>query len=87
MSELERSFRIFPIPSACLFQLEVNLPQANELEVRVSNVLGQEGYRNLAGKQTGLYREEIDLRNLAKGTYLLEFTSGSQKIFRKLMVQ
>ena len=83
---IEESFELWPNPTGGQFQLQVDLPKALDVRVRLTNVLGQELFRSEEGRHAGVFQQRYDLGALAAGTYMLEFSAGEHRIFRKLVV-
>lgn len=84
---LENSLVIYPNPSSGLFSLRAELSKSVNVSLRVTNMLGQEVWKQNAGKQIGLMQTEIDLSNLAKGVYTLEIVAGDNRVFKNLAVE
>jgi PKD repeat protein len=82
---INSSLTVYPNPGDGLFSIEGELPNAMDLKFRVTNTLGQEVLLEEAGKVFGVFRDEIDLRRFADGTYILEITAGEHKIYRNLV--
>jgi|GEM_PF-2115353 len=83
---IERSFSVFPNPNNGQFQLEVDLPQAMDVRMRITNVLGQEIFREEAGTKYGLFRKSFDLSHLAAGPYMLELQADEHRVFRRIVI-
>ncbi|MEM6269895.1 MAG: PKD domain-containing protein [Bacteroidota bacterium] len=81
------SLQVYPNPGSGLFSIEAELPKAMDLAFKVTNTLGQEVAFVDAGRKMGVYRGEIDLRQFANGTYILEITAGEHKLYRNLVKQ
>jgi PKD repeat protein len=80
------SVSIYPNPSAGLFNLRAELSKAADVNLRVTNVLGQKVWEYAAGRQMGNISNEIDLRGVSKGMYILEITAGNNRVFKNLIV-
>lgn len=86
-SQIEESFELWPNPSSGQVNLQVELPKAFDLQVRVTNVLGQELFQVDEGRRIGAFKESYNLNDLAAGTYMLELRAGEHRIFRKLVIE
>ncbi|MCB0778756.1 MAG: T9SS type A sorting domain-containing protein, partial [Flavobacteriales bacterium] len=64
-------------------QLPAMLNEAGQLQV--IDLLGQVVYR--ATLPSGLQRTDLDLGALAEGTYLLDLTSGTDHLVRRIVLQ
>jgi PKD repeat protein len=83
---VEGSLNIYPNPSAGLFNLRAELSKAADVQLRVTNLVGQEVWQMAAGRQSGTMTSEIDLRNMAKGIYILEVNAGGSRVYKNLIV-
>jgi hypothetical protein len=77
----ENSFKIFPNPSQGQFHLSLPEDLKNGT-VYIYNILGQKIYSAVNINQ----ETEIDLKNSSKGIYVIEVTSGNNRIQRKLVI-
>ncbi|MCB0583440.1 MAG: immunoglobulin domain-containing protein, partial [Phaeodactylibacter sp.] len=77
--------QVFPNPSTGLFHLRADQPAAGWV-VSVFNLQGrkvwEEAWLNPAGGE-----QEVDLRSMPKGAYLLRVTDGKRRLVRRLVVQ
>ncbi|MFN8397741.1 MAG: PKD domain-containing protein [Bacteroidia bacterium] len=83
---MEGSLNIFPNPSTGLFNLRAELRKSVDVELRVTNMLGQQVWNASLGKQSGNISSEIDLRGVSQGMYILEVNAGNRRAFKQLIV-
>ncbi|MEO6833492.1 MAG: T9SS type A sorting domain-containing protein, partial [Chitinophagaceae bacterium] len=82
-------FQLVPNPSLSgRFIVKVNAPFAmKDASIKVVNLTGQliyqEQYINLGGS----FSKEINLGNVAKGLYFVEFVSGGERVVKKLVLE
>jgi hypothetical protein len=60
---------------------------ANEVNVLVTNITGQQVLHNKYQHKGGSFNAELDLNGNAKGIYLVELSVGGQRMVRKLVLQ
>jgi len=73
---------VLPNPNNGTFTINININPQEIKSVQVFNVLGQSIY-----KQSGLPNTIIQLQSSTKGVLLVEITTTSQRITRKIIVQ
>ncbi len=81
---LESKATVYPNPGSGLFHVSVELERADDIAIRVLNIVGQEvlvakHYTNALG---GLY--EVNLENQAGGTYFIEIKTKESRVIRKI---
>ena len=81
------SLDVYPNPSRDIFNVSFTSKEAQDLEVRVINVVGEVVYTEGLENFTGEYAKEIDLVKYTKGIYFLEITTNSGVINKKLILQ
>ncbi len=83
---IDGSVIVYPNPSSGLFNLRAELSKPADVNLRITNVLGQVVWQYGAGRQIGTISNEIDLRNMSKGVYILELTAGDNRVYKNLIV-
>ena len=78
---------VYPNPSRDIFNVSFTSGDAQDLEVRVINVVGEVVYTENLMNFTGEYTKEIDLRRSTKGIYFLEITTEAGVINKKMILQ
>ena len=81
------SLDVYPNPSRDIFNVSFTSKEAQDLEVRVINVVGEVVYTEGLENFTGEYAKEIDLVKYTKGIYFLEITTDNGVINKKLILQ
>ena len=79
----DNSVLIYPNPSAGILnvQLDKTVNENNVLEIVIYNNLGEVVYR------TNKYSQNIDVRNLAKGNYMLKVQLPNSQLTKKLLIE
>ncbi|MDX2283681.1 MAG: T9SS type A sorting domain-containing protein [Bacteroidia bacterium] len=80
------TMQVYPNPSSTgRFSLELaQIPQGEQVEIRIFNLIGNEVYMRAAAAGAGVYQQQLDLSAFPKGVYMLEIRQGSQKQTRRL---
>ena len=81
------SLDVYPNPSRDIFNVSFTSKEAQDLEVRVINVVGEVVYTEGLENFTGEYAKEIDLVKYTKGIYFLEITTDNGVINKKMILQ
>ncbi|NRA48809.1 MAG: T9SS type A sorting domain-containing protein, partial [Phaeodactylibacter sp.] len=84
---LEQGVSVFPNPAKDILNVQVDLPEvANRLNVRLVNALGQVVLsRDLGQLQSD--NIELDVRNLAAGTYMLQVVDGQAQFTQSVVIK
>jgi len=82
--ELEQ-FTITPNPFSDQINLSFQTETARTLDIRVSNLLGQQLYANTGEAIQGVNQIQLNLPELQAGTYILSFTSEKGIVSRKII--
>ena len=77
---------VYPNPSRDIFNVSFTSEDAQDLEVRVINVVGEVVYTENLEQFTGEYNKEIDLVTYIKGVYFLEITTENGVIYKKMIL-
>jgi hypothetical protein len=81
------SLRIYPNPSKDVFNIVFTSVTAQDLRVRLLNLVGEEIVLEDLQEYIGEHTNQIDLKNNAKGIYLLEIKTDDVIINKKLILQ
>jgi len=78
---------IYPNPACTVLNIDFSSVSDENLDVRIINIFGQTVgiYKFNSSKGSNQYK--TDLNDLSNGLYLIEFTSGEQKQFKKLLIR
>lgn len=79
--------QLYPNPNSGLFYLELDLAERSNLEVQIVNSQGQMVYSSKAYKNRLHIKNEIDLRQEAKGMYFIHVISNKGLISKKILIQ
>jgi hypothetical protein len=84
---LEQGVAVFPNPAKDVLNVQIDLPEvANRLNIRLINALGQVVLsRDLGTLQSD--NIELDVRNLAAGTYMLQVVDGQAQFTQSVVIQ
>ena len=78
---------VYPNPSRDIFNVSFTSEEAQDLDVRVINVVGEAVYTENLEEFIGEYTKQIDLANYTKGVYFLEITTNNGVVNKKLILQ
>ena len=78
---------VYPNPSRDIFNVTFTSEDAQDLEVRVINVVGEVVYTENLDQFIGEYSKQVDLATYTKGVYFLEITTNNGVINKKLILQ
>lgn len=80
-------FEYFPNPNNGRFRLVFELPDTDQVKIRIFDEREREIYRERITGFDGEYDETIDIsRDLEPGTYTLEVSQGGRKIVKQIIV-
>jgi hypothetical protein len=79
-------FRFYPNPSNGNFTLELDMPDKGEAVIAITDLLGQEVYRETI-KTPSYYRKELQLENLGAGTYFLSIDHKNRRVTKRIIIQ
>ncbi len=80
----EKSIKVYPNPNNGQFKVTVSGAGEGQSEIQVFSLLGVKVY---SGKINNQEVNEISLNTNTNGFYLVEITSGTTKVFRKIIVR
>jgi hypothetical protein len=75
---------VFPNPSKDIFNIELNLPQMENITLIVYDLFGKIVYTKAAGKAFDL-SYSLDLHNLSSGVYILSVMTENRVVVRRLV--
>ena len=78
---------VYPNPSRDIFNVTFTSEDAQDLEVRILNVVGEVVYTENLEQFIGEYTKAIDLATYTKGIYFLEITTNNGVTNKKLILQ
>jgi PKD repeat protein len=80
-------FDVFPNPNSGRFTLVMEGAPQNELELSLTNVLGQRLHSEKADFRSGQLTRDFSFSQLSAGMYILQVKSGEKAMFRKLVIE
>ncbi len=87
MGELQDvSVNVFPNPGSGLFSLEIKSLRNIQSDLTILNAAGESVYSIREFYSSGTTVNQLDLRNLPAGTYLLKLSAPSGSLTRKLVI-
>lgn len=84
-SLLENGVDLFPNPSDGHFTLVTTFMSAQDVGLRIYNVLGQTVYTNTLHQATREV-QEINMSEQSPGVYFVELNNGSEKVVKRMIV-
>lgn len=81
------SFEVYPNPTEGMLNISFQTEEANSLEVRITNAIGQVVFNDARSYFNGTYNNAIDLSNLATGNYMLQVITEKGMINKKVIVK
>ncbi len=84
---LERSFRIYPNPSEGVFNLEFSSSLGEDMEIRITNMMGQIVLEDEIESFSGSYRKRLEMGAYRSGVYLLQLITERATVNRRIILQ
>ncbi len=81
------SLAFSPNPNEGVFNLSFNLPEGNDVIIRMFDSAGKEVYTETVKNFYGAYRNKIDISAEPKGTYILQIEQSGKAFSKKVVVQ
>jgi hypothetical protein len=78
---------ISPNPSSDNFMIGFESPEVIDIKIKVYNMLGQVVKEITSQKVAGHFSKELNMNSDPKGTYILEISSGSRSLHRRISLQ
>ena len=82
-----KGLRIYPNPTTGEFTVEMDVLEIQDLQITITNVLGQKIYFDKVGKSMGTYKKKFDFNKYSKGIYHLQIKSEKGEINRQVIYQ
>jgi hypothetical protein len=80
------AFRLFPNPAHNKFTVEMDIIEASDVILKVSDILGKILLENNYGQQIGFIRREVDISGISAGMYLITIEASGKKVFQRLSI-
>ncbi|MBA9077939.1 T9SS type A sorting domain-containing protein [Rufibacter quisquiliarum] len=84
---VQRQVKVFPNPTSGVVQLSFEVPQKDEVMVRVVNSAGKTVVEEEHRSFKGLYQKEINLGKYGRGLYVIQIRCGKTIQAEKVLVQ
>ena len=81
------NLEVYPNPSRDIFNVSFTSEDAQDLEVRIINVVGEVVYTENLEQFIGEYTKQVNLATYTKGVYFLEITTNNGVVNKKLILQ
>ena len=78
---------VYPNPSRGEFNISFDLESRQDVNLSITNYLGEVVFTEELKGQEGQYNKTIDLGNKANGVYMLNITTNNQNINQKIVIQ
>jgi hypothetical protein len=86
-AEVFAGLQVFPNPASDALNLNFNLQQNQNVDIRLVNVTGEAVYTGQLSNVSGTVSHRIDVSNLAKGIYILNLTSSEGSVNKKVIIK
>lgn len=80
------NFEMYPNPSKGQFNIQFSSQSKNDIKVLVHDLLGRKVFENKY-KNNSSFNEDIQLKNVTSGIYLLTVVDGDRKEERKIIIE
>jgi len=80
-------FVMYPNPSKGQFNIQFSSQSDNNIKILVHDLLGRKIYENKYNKNSSAFNENIQLKNVTSGIYLLTVVDGDRKEERKIIIE
>ncbi len=84
---ISRTLKVYPNPNQGKFRVSFELDGLKQVELSLTNALGQQVYSKELGKVSGIQNEDLDISDLAKGIYVLQVDANGQRSNYRIIVQ
>jgi subtilisin-like proprotein convertase family protein len=81
------NFALYPNPSKGQFNIQFSSQSENEVRISVHDLLGRKVFENKYNKTSSAFNENIQLKNVTAGVYLLTIADGDRKEEKKIMIE
>jgi hypothetical protein len=78
---------VYPNPNDGRFTLQLDLERDRSIGIGIYDLVGKQVWSHSGDLPYGEWKQDIDLSQLAKGTYLLQVISEGQRMTRKIVVE
>ena len=86
VSNFNDQIKVYPNPNAGTFVIELNLPNVQNVELKLFNVSGKLIYNENIKQLSDTYKKEIKLKDHSKGIYYLQVIIPNIKVINKKII-
>ncbi|MFA6922872.1 MAG: C10 family peptidase [Bacteroidales bacterium] len=80
------SLAIYPVPANNMLNFSVAFDNVKDAKVKLINILGETIYSENVGTFNGEYKQAIDVKNFAKGMYIMEINTDKGNMTQKVII-
>jgi len=77
---------MYPNPSKGHFSIQFSSQSENDVKIFVHDLLGRKVFEKKYSKSSSAFNEDIQLKNITSGVYLLTIEDGDRKEEKKIMI-
>jgi subtilisin-like proprotein convertase family protein len=81
------NFVLYPNPSKGQFNIQFSSQSDNDVKIFVHDLLGRKVFENKYNKTSSAFNEDIQLKNVTPGVYLITVVDGDRKEEKKIVVE
>lgn len=81
------NIKLYPNPYTGEFILEMNVLETQDIQVKITNIIGKEVYAEKLKQINGFYHKTIDMKGYTVGIYQLQISTNEGIINRKIIKQ
>jgi subtilisin-like proprotein convertase family protein len=81
------NFVLYPNPSKGQFNIQFSSQSENDVKILVHDLLGRKVFENKYNKMSSAFNQDIQLKNVTSGVYLLTVVDGDRKEEKKIIVE
>ena len=78
---------VYPNPNKGTFIIEFELQEMKDMGIKIYNAIGQQIYHRNRSKFIGKFKEQIDLRHLSVGIYLVTIEINDKKVVKSIVIE
>ena len=78
---------VFPNPNTGEFTFEMQVKEAQEMTLKIVNILGQEVFIEKQQLLSGNYRKQIDIQKYPRGLYLLQASTARGSLTKRIILE
>ena len=81
------NFALYPNPSKGQFNIQFSSQSENDVKISVHDLLGRKVFENKYNKTSSEFNENIQLKNVTSGVYLVTIVDGDRKEEKKIIIK